>query len=464
MVYISKFWDWLTRSLRGSRRRILKFAVDAFLVALAYYLAYSIRFEGQIPTVEIIHFFQSVLLLVVMVTLCFYGTKLYKGLWEYSSIKDLLSLLIAHSVSWAGFITSTYLLRIHGIPRSVLVIYWLLALIFLGGVRFSYRLFREAIGIPVTNGKRVLVVGAGDAGEMIIRQMKSNRKLGYYPVGIADDDPDKRRVSIHGVPVLGRTEDIPKVVKERQAEEIIIATPSAKASQMRRIVEMCEQAGVEFKTVPGPREIMDGSVSLNQLRKVHIEDLLEREPVRTDAKKMAAFLQGQVVMVTGAGGSIGQELCRQILRFAPRHLVLYDHAENSLFYLEHELHTFAKNNFSTVVGDVTDVAKTSRVLEEYKPAIIFHAAAHKHVHLMELNPEEAIKNNLKGTMNMAYLSKTHGVEKFVLISTDKAVAPTSVMGASKRLAEIFVSYCAENGSTNFSIHSIFNGIYLDNQR
>jgi FlaA1/EpsC-like NDP-sugar epimerase len=296
----------------------------------------------------------------------------------------------------------------------------------------------------------VLIVGAGDAGEMILRQIMNDPCLGFQVVGLVDDDAKKLHASIHGVPIIGTTKEIPILAKEKQVDQIIIATPSATASQMRRIVSHCNEAGIDFKTLPGPRELVNGKVTLSQLRDVKIEDLLEREPVRIDGKRIACFLKGEVVMVTGAGGSIGQELCQQILQYKPQNLIMFDHSENSLFYLENDLRAQWAGFYTAVVGDVCDAAKVNQVLREYKPTIVFHAAAHKHVPLMELNPEEAIKNNLHGTITVADLAKKHGVGSFVLISTDKAVEPTNIMGVSKRLAELYVQASNHDSATKFA--------------
>ncbi len=443
---IEKFFKYL----KGRRRLFFKVIIDACCILGAYYLSFWIRFEGIIPDSELTLYFQSLPLLLVMTLGCFYIFKLYKGLYEYSSIKDLLMLTVAHSTGWVLFITVKYFLLLFKTPRSVLIIYLLLGFILLGGVRFSFRVLKEIIGIPHGNRIRVLVVGAGEAAEMIIRQMKLDAKLGYHPVCLVDDYPDKRNISIHGVSVLGTTDDILTLAKSKKIDQIIIATPSATAVQMRKIVTLCEQAGVNFKTVPHPREIMNGTVKLNELRSVKIEDLLEREPVLTDGEGIGTFLKGKVILVTGAGGSIGQELCFQIMQYDPAKLVMLDHSENSLFYLENDFRRQWDDGFIAVVGDVCDSAKIKQVVLEHHPSVVFHAAAHKHVPLMEMNPEEAIKNNLKGTMVVAQVAKKYDVSLFVLISSDKAVEPVNIMGASKRLAEFFVQNTNGKGNTKFT--------------
>ncbi|MFQ5616896.1 MAG: polysaccharide biosynthesis protein, partial [Anaerolineales bacterium] len=415
----------------------------------AYFWAFLIRFDGAIPASELRLFVQSAPLLLFVSLVSFYKFKLYKGLYEYSSIKDLLLLITTHSFGWSLFIGLQYLFHVNWTPRSVLVIYWLLGLILMGGVRFSYRLVFEISGLRQGDRTRVLIVGAGTVGEMIIRQMKIDTKLGYQPACLVDDDPEKIDVRIHGVPVMGTTSDIPALTKRERISQIVIATQSASPTQMRHIVAQCEKAGVVFKTVPGPREMINGDVNLEQLRGVRIEDLLDREAVHSDSERIASFLNGKVVLVTGAGGSIGQELCRQIMQYKPQKVIMFDRNENSLFYLENDLRERWAGGYHAAVGDVCDPMKVAQVVQHHRPSVIFHAAAHKHVPLMESNPEEAIKNNLKGTMTVASVAKECGVSRFVLISTDKAVEPVNIMGASKRLAELYIQGANEAGGTKF---------------
>ncbi len=446
----------LAKHSKSTLSRVLKIFIDMGVITLAYFLAYAIRFEGNIPSAELTSYFNSLPILLTLTLTLFFGFRLYRGLYQYAGIKDLVLLFAAHTVAWAAFISIIYLLRVQWTPRSVLFIYWLLGFFAIGGVRFSYRLLKELIGLSPGDKRRALIVGAGCAGEMMLRQIKIDNNLGYHPVGIVDDDPNKRYVSIHGIPVLGTTRDIPQLVEQKNIEQIIIATPSAKAREMRKIVTYCETTGVDFKTVPGPRELMNGNVTLNQLRDLKIEDLLGRDAVSTDGERIAEMIRGRVVMVTGAGGSIGQELCWQIMEYKPETLVMFDHSENSLFYLSNDLQTRWVGGFATVVGSVCDPAKVDRVMSKFKPSMVFHAAGHKHVPLMELNPEEAIKNNLKGTMTLADAYQMHKVRTFVLISTDKAVEPTSVMGASKRLAELYVQGANRENKTTFTIVRLGN--------
>jgi len=446
----------LVQHSKSTISRVSKVLLDIGVITLTYLLAYAIRFEGNIPSAELTAYLHSLPILLILTLTLFFWFGLYKGLYQYAGIKDLVLLFSAHTVAWAAYVSIIYMLRVQWTPRSVLSIYWLLGFFALGGVRFSFRLLKELLSFSQGGKSRVLIVGAGSAGEMMLRQIKKDNSFGYYPVGIIDDDPNKRHISIHGIPVLGTTRDIPQLVEQENIEQIIIATPSARAREMRKIVSSCETTPVEFKIVPGPHELMNGNVTLNQLRDLRIEDLLGRDPVNTDGERIAEMIRGRIVMVTGAGGSVGQELCGKIMEYKPGKLVMFDHSENSLFYLSNDLRTRWLGGFATVVGSVCDPEKVDRVMSEFKPSMVFHAAAHKHVPLMEMNPEEAIKNNLKGTMTLADASQMHNVRTFVLISTDKAVEPTSVMGASKRLAELYVQGANRENKTTFTIVRLGN--------
>ena len=432
------------------KRKILKIVLDIGIIAAAYYAAYLIRFEGKLPELYEVMVARTMPFLFVY-WIVFFFLKMYHGKWEYAGIRDLITMTYGHLLGLVVFITLLHFLNYRHIPRSVLIVFTLLAFLATGGLRLLYRIVLELSNLSRGDRQRVLIIGAGDAGEMIIRQIKNDKSLGYFPVGIIDDDPKKVGLRIHGVPVLGNSAALPTITENKRVDEIIIATPAATTVQMRKIVDACEKTNIEFRTVPGLREILNGTVSVSQLRKVKIEDLLGREPVHIDFAQVADFLRGKSVMVTGAAGSIGSELCRQILRFKPGQLILYDRAENNLFYLDYELNGNSEaKRFKTVIGDITDVEKTKKVMRAVSPDVIFHAAAFKHVPLMEQHPEEAIKNNVMGTINVALLAEQCNVEKFVLISTDKAVNPTSIMGASKKLAELYVQALYEHsGKTKF---------------
>ena len=432
-----------------SKRKSAKILIDTGVVLVAYILAFLIRFEFKPGLIDLDLFWRSLMIAVIICTVGLSVFRLYRNRWEYASIKDLLSLFIAVSLSWLVFVLILYFFHLSNVSRSVLVIFWMFEMLLLGGVRFSYRLFQELSIFPHHNEmRRVLVIGAGDAGEMIIRQMRNDNKLGLYPVVLIDDDLKKQDTKIHGVPVLGGLVQLNDIEENKKIDEIIIATPSASVMDMRRIISACERASIAFKTVPGPKEIMEGRFQLNQLRKVRLEDLLDRQPVKIEIEKLQEFIDGKEVLVTGAGGSIGSELSRQILRLKPKKIICLDRTENNLFYLEKELSLISSSDtFEVCIGDITNIDRCNKIFNRIRPDIVFHAAAYKHVPLMEQHPEEAIKNNVIGTMNMIMLSDKFNVEKFILISTDKAVKPTSIMGASKRIAEKVVRSYSEHTST-----------------
>lgn len=384
----------------------------------------------------------------------FYFFGLYRRYWRYASIDELnqitAAVLVATLIILAivfpvatFFSDDGYLL-----PRSLPLIDGLLVLILVGGGRFSVRLAYSLNRTrPGQDSRRVLVVGAGDAGTMIVREMQNNPQLGLEIVGFIDDDPKKHNVAIYGVPVLGGRADISKLVKSYAIDQVIIAMPTAAGKVIREIRQLCEQAQVETRTMPGMYELLDGRVHVNQLRNVEIEDLLRREPVQTEIAAIQQLLQGKRVLVTGGGGSIGSELCRQIMRCGPAGLLLIGHGENSIFDIQNELnHTFrlAHTTIQSAIADVRFPERIMGIFEAYRPEIVFHAAAHKHVPLMEMNPAEAITNNVEGTRNVLRAAQAVGVERFVMISTDKAVNPTSVMGATKRVAELLVHQAGRN--------------------
>ena len=431
-----------------SKKIVLKTIIDSILIGLAYIGAYIIRFDFYMPD---IHFqmFEKTILIAVLLDIVFLNLfRINQGRWRYSSVQDLINLYAALTAGWIAFIIVLYFTNSLGFSRSVLTIYWLLTLLLLGGIRFTPRFVLKIRGNFTSGLTRVLVIGAGDAGEMIIRQMKNDPKLGYMPVALIDDNPNKLRTKIHGVPVAGNVQELDEIVNKYRINEIIISAPSASSTEMRNIVLACEATNIEFKTVPGPKEIVDGKVELAQIRKVRVEDLLDRSPVEIDLDKIKEYLDDKVILVTGAGGSIGSELSRQLLNLRPGKLICLDRVENGLFFLGHELDKIAGDvEYETIIGDILDTGKMSRIFEENHIDIIFHAAAYKHVPLMELHPEEAVRNNVGGTLNMVQLAEKYRVEKFVLISTDKAVNPTSVMGATKRVAELLLQSYSAKSST-----------------
>ena len=358
------------------------------------------------------------------------------------------------SVSSLGFMIVVVLLGLDQVPRSVIVVDWIGSIILVGGFRLILRLAREAFSsLPLEKGgrKRVAIVGAGNAGESLAREIQRLYRFRYHLVGFFDDDPRKQGLWLHDVKVLGPIGSLGEFVSPHGIEEVIIAAPTASGETMRNIVDKCKSAGVHPRTVPGFDQLIDGRVTVSQIRDVAIEDLLGREPVELEEGLIRGFIHRKCVLVTGAGGSIGSELCRQIAGYWPRKLVLVEQSEPALFEVHRELERSHADIVTVpVIADVTDDKRMERVFADHSPAVIFHAAAHKHVPMMEWNPGEALKNNVFGTRTVADLADRFGAEAFVLISTDKAVNPTSVMGASKRLCEMYVQAMSDHSQTHFS--------------
>jgi FlaA1/EpsC-like NDP-sugar epimerase len=439
------------KQLKQLRNRHL-FVLDGLLLPLAVYLSYVLRLDQFHITPYWRSYLLFSLVAVPVTVVVFKAVGLYARYWRYASVDDLLLLIGAVTVSVIGTSTLaavlTWFLALGNLyPRSIPLIFLLLALVVTAGPRLLLRLllrYRQANGYAGRLTQPVLVMGAGDAAAMIVREIRQNPEVGLKVVGLLDDDPGKHGVSIYGVPVLGGREKIPMLVPRLRVKQVIIAMPTAAGKMIREIVALCEKTAVSTKIMPGIYEILDGTVSVNQLRDIDIEDLLRREPVETDIEAMQKTIQGKRVLVTGGGGSIGSELCRQILRCRPGELILLGHGENSIFEIYNELRRWqvAGTIIRPVIADVRSAQRIHTVLAQFKPQIVFHAAAHKHVPLMELNPAEAVTNNVIGTRNVLQAAQTVGVERFVMISTDKAVNPTSIMGASKRVAELLVHQAA----------------------
>ena len=423
----------------------------AGFVAVGYLLAFMFWFEFPLSPADWRQFLVTLPLILVVRLAVFAWLHLYEGLWRYVSMRDILAILKGVSLSSLIFSAVVLMVLGPGFPRRVLLLDWLLCLALVGGVRLAFRAFREGNkdgqGL---GGKRTLVVGAGDAGEMLVREVERNPGLQYKVVGFVDDDVKKHRRSLHGIEVLGTIDQLPHLCRIMEVEELLIAIPSATGAELRRIIGACRAAKVGFKTVPSLAEIMEGGMSLGRVRRVNIEDLLRREPVRIDAEEVERFIRGKRVLVTGAGGSIGSELCRQVARFSPNVLIMLDRAENGLFFVDMELRDKSPGIvLHPVIGDVTDEGRMGVIFEEHRPQAVFHAAAHKHVPLMEANKTEAVKNNVMGIMVVANAAERSGAEHFVMISTDKAVRPSSVMGATKRLAEMYVQALNARSETRF---------------
>jgi FlaA1/EpsC-like NDP-sugar epimerase len=423
-------------------RRVGQVGVDAALLALAYWLAYMLRFDEGIP-----HRYQELLTDTIWITVpmqvaIYAAFGLYSKLWRYVDQKDFEAILKATVVSTGGLIVVLFLFSIgrHDPPRTVIAMDFLLALVFVCGARFAVRwaFERPARGSMLERaGHEVLIVGAGNGGQQVASELRRNPGLRSAPVGFVDDDPRKQSMRVAGYKVLGTTADLPRVLDAVKPDEVIIAIPSAPGILRQRVVTACRDRSIPVRMLPTTFELLSGGATLmRQVREVQVEDVLGREPVRVEIDRVGAYLAGRVVLVTGAGGSIGSELSRQIARVGPKMLVLVDNSENSLFEIRRELEEerhFARA--ASVLVDCKDATRVREVFEEHSPSVVFHAAAYKHVPLMEENPVEAVRNNAVATRIVAAAAGEAGVERFVLVSTDKAVSPATVMGASKALAE-----------------------------
>jgi FlaA1/EpsC-like NDP-sugar epimerase len=431
--------------LRLRRYRLI--AVQLVLVVAANRAAFLLRFDGREPAWAVTAWLQMLPWLVGLRATSFAPFRLYQGRWRYTSVYELKA--IVESVALSSLLFAAVASSPLGppvYPRSIFVIDAILLVIALGSVRVARRLYADFSTRSL--GKRLLVIGAGDAGEMLVRDIRVSRDHHYQVVGFIDDDPTKVGHRIHDVPVLGTRQDLQRILTAQRPDEVLIAIPSADPSLLRAIVRSLEPHNIPIKTLPQLRDLMSGRVELRQIRTLGFEDLLSRAPVGLDQAPLNRLIAGRRVLVTGAGGSIGGELCRQIAAMAPASLVMLDRYENGLHALHVELqdrpHAAA---FHQVIGDVTDITRVNAVFKQYQPEIVFHAAAHKHVPLMEDNPCEAVKNNVTGSRIVAEAAERHGVGRFILISTDKAVNPVSVMGASKRLAELVVQARAMGSAT-----------------
>ncbi len=444
---------------RMSLRNRHFFLLDLILLVAAVYLSYVLRLERVDLGVYWPGSYVFAGSLILITPVIFRSSGIYSRYWRYASIDELSLLAGAVGASTvAAYIASRLLIELtqstYVIPRSTPIITFLLALAFTAAPRLAVRMRGRLAGRlqqaqPAAGGprRRVAIMGAGDAGTMIVRELQNNPQLGLEVACYIDDDPAKNNVLIHGIPVLGNREAIPAVVRAYAIHTVIIAMPTVPGKEIRQIVDICEEAGVETKIIPGIYELLDGTVSVNQLRDVDIEDLLRRDPIRTDTAAVAGLVRGRRVLVTGGGGSIGSELCRQLLRYRPAELILVGHGENSIFAIYEELQGRSRHiptSITALVADIRFPERVEAIFAAHRPHIVFHAAAHKHVPLMEANPAEAVSNNVQGTLHLLQAASKVGVERFVMISTDKAVNPTSIMGATKRVAELLVHEAARD--------------------
>ena len=426
----------ISRLLLAKRSRFIS-TLQGFLVLCSLVLAWLLRFDFTLPDRKLLLTCAATLILVRLGTLRLFN--LHRGWWSLSGVAEATAILKAVSLGTVVFWLVLQSVRLNDFPHSIFIIEGVLTAGLLAGGRLFSHVLVAALQPKEGPCKRVILIGAGTAAQMAIRAIERSRN-GLAVLGCVDDDRSKLGIKIHGVPVLGTTNELPRLVHKYPVDEVLIAAPSATGFQMQRFIQLCQTAGVKFRTVPSLPDIIGGKASIHEFRQVRLEDLLGREPVEMDFQKVRSELRGRVILVTGAGGSIGSELCRQILDARPRHLICLDQSENGIFELQQELQNGHRDVSTTFrVADVGDPPTVRALCKEFHPAIVFHAAAYKHVPMMERNPHEAVRNNIFALLNVLEIAESAGCQSFILISSDKAVNPTSVMGATKRVGELILS-------------------------
>lgn len=438
-------------------RRICLIAMDTVLIGLASFLALGIRFDLRIDSIDPIFWAtmtRTLPLLVMMTLVVFAFFRIYNSLWEYASIQELINVAIACAVSTG--LQMMYVIMTQGaVPRSYYILYYVILTIFVGGTRILYRLIRNKKYdiknlFAKNDGEHVMILGAGEAGTALIREIQTSERLNYKICCALDDDKRKHGKLIRGVPIVGDRNDIVRCADKYKIKKIFIALPRLNARELKPILEICQQTKCEIHKVPGIYQLMNGEVSVSKLKKIGIEDLLGREPITVELDSILGYVQDKVVLVTGGGGSIGSEICRQIACHNPKRLIIVEIYENDVYSLQQELlHKYPELNLRVLIASVRDEERIRSIFAKYKPEIVYHAAAHKHVPLMEKSPNEAIKNNVLGTYNVVKVSDEFGVEKFIQISTDKAVNPTNIMGASKRICEMIIQTYNKRSNTEY---------------
>jgi len=430
--------------------------IDVMLIIFSYFLAYDLRFEWKIPEEEFRILLMTLPIVLVIRMSIFFLFKIYKTLWKYVSVRDFVTIFKATTLSSILIIGAVFFGNLRLASRSIFVIDWMLTFFFIGGIRFFLRIIKESDSLSKVGfirhpiRKNVLIVGAGNVGEMLFRELKRDDKYKFHVVGFVDDDDKKIGKTIHGVKVLGNRKSIPDLIAPFNVDEVFLAIPNISSDEIRNIIRYCEQANVKYRIVPAVIDLLSGHIYLSKIRNVEISDLFGRKPIKLDFSAICEFISNRRVLVTGAGGSIGSELCRQIAEYKPKRLILVDRNENYL----HEIQCELKSNFPGLsayfkIADITDEEKMDKFFHAYEPEIVFHAAAQKHVPLSERNPDEAIKNNIIGTKILARLADRYKVSHFVMISTDKAVNPTSIMGVTKRAAELYIQSFSATSYTKF---------------
>ncbi|MBN1900500.1 polysaccharide biosynthesis protein [Candidatus Sumerlaeota bacterium] len=452
--------------LKSKIHRVILLLLDALLIAVALGMAYLIRRDFRIEPeyrLQYLHILPFVLFIRILL---FFFFNLYKGMLRYASVSELVAIVASSIIGSVIFVFCNLILenfpRLGGLPihpsgESVLRIPWgvvamegILSMLLIGGERFSRRILLTLSRRTPKNARRAIIIGAGDQGEAVAREMKKYPSRGFRPICFADDNPALRGKHIHGLPVIGSLDEIPEAIARYRIDDVIVAITHLPPKKLSQIIQDCKDAPVTFRIAPSMQDVIEGIVEVGKIRKVDIEDLLGREPVKLTLPEERNYIRGETVLVTGAGGSIGSELCRQLATYNPSRLLLLGKGENSIYEIASEFrYNFKDSEMVPIIADVTDEQRLRGIFSEYKPTICFHAAAHKHVPLMEMYPQEAIKNNVWGTMTLARLADEFKLKIFLLISTDKAVNPTSVMGATKRLAELIVFSLGEKSKTRF---------------
>ncbi len=436
-----------------TKRKLRFILIDLLFINLSLVLAFLVRFEGIIPQRYLKNLWAMCIIASAIGIGFFYIFQLYNNLWKYASLSEMFMIGFA-CLGACGMTYLSFRYLEYRVPFSVYMLYGFMIVGFTGLNRIIYRVFRRYPTILsrllTRDYRRVMVVGAGEAGAMVIKELQAHPEIKMKPVVVVDDDIAKHKSRIKGVRILGDRNAIPALARELKIDEIIIAMPSAPKNEIRNILDICKTTKCKLRTLPGVYELIDGKVTINNIRDVEIEDLLGREPIKVDLDKIAGYLHDEVVLVTGGGGSIGSELCRQIAQQKPKKLLILDIYENGAYELQQELlRKHPDLDQEVIIASVRERSRMEFIFDKYRPGVVFHAAAHKHVPLMEKNPTEAVKNNVFGTLNTAECADKYGTKRFVLISTDKAVNPTNIMGATKRIAEMIIQAMDKHSKTEF---------------
>jgi len=444
----------LTR-LIDNNRRLLVFLLDLILIVVSLLTAFLLRFDFSIPVDFYPLLKQGLLVVLLTKPFVFLLSGLYRNLWRYASLQDGVEItkVVTASSIISGFLLM-YLRHFAPYPRSIFILDWFILLALITASRLIWRIYRETVVMPRLNaftGQPTLIVGAGEAGSLLIKEIRRHKDSSFNVIGFVDDDQQKIGMKMHGLPVLGSTKQLSSLIDAYQIQDVIIAIPTAASKTIRDIIRLSEHSKVRFKTLPAINDIIEGKISVSQIKDVDICDLLGRDTVTLDVASIRNYLEGKRVLVTGAAGSIGSEICRQIASFMPSKLVLLDSAETPLYHIEKELAAaYPDMRIAAILADIRQDGRLDYVFETFQPEVVFHAAAYKHVPMVEYNPVEAITNNILGTRLLARKANAFGVYNFVMISTDKAVNPTNIMGASKRAAELFVQAFSRESGTNFT--------------